>query len=72
MYLIIQIILRVFKGVKKLLSKDGFFILKALIGLVRFYQENLINYHEHVTYVNVRSVNKLAERTGLNIYDNIY
>ena len=59
-----------FKGVKKLLSKDGFFIFES-----PYWSNSIISgkfdqiYHEHVTYVNVRSINKLAERTGLSIYD---
>ena len=59
-----------FKGVKKLLSKDGFFIFESPYWLNSIKSGKFDQiYHEHVTYVNVRSINKLAERIDLNIFD---
>lgn len=59
-----------FKAACNLLSKNGFFVFESpywmnSISSGKFDQV----YHEHVTYVTVKAINKIVSMNGMNIFD---
>ncbi len=57
-------------GVKKLLKKDGVFLIEVPY-LVDFLKKNLFDtvYHEHLSYFSVGTLSFLFERLGMKIFD---
>lgn len=58
------------KAVKNVLNKDGVLIIEAPY-LVDFLQKNLFDtiYHEHVSYLSIRSLSALFKRFDMEIFD---
>ena len=57
-------------GVKELLSSDGIFIIEAYY-LLDLIEKNLFDtiYHEHLSYFTVKTIKKLFERLGLELFN---
>jgi len=60
----------IMKGIKKLLTEDGVFIIENqhLLDLIKDLQYDFI-YHEHYRYYSVKSLNYLYNKFGMEIFD---
>lgn len=60
----------VMKGIKKMLHKDGIFIVQFMYALDMLKNGNFDTiYHEHLVYYTIKSINYLLEKNGLKIID---
>jgi len=58
------------EGVKELLDEDGVFIIEVYY-LLELIEKNLFDtiYHEHLSYFTLKTMSKLLERLGMQIFD---